>query len=35
VVAGIFGGLTVKTSILYVQAAPALLALVFVIVARK
>ena len=35
VVAGIFGGLTVKTSILYVQAAPALLALVVVIVARK
>ncbi len=35
VVAGIFGAVTVKSSIFFVQAVPALLALMFVIVARK
>jgi putative membrane protein len=35
VVAGIFGAVTVKTSIFFVQAVPALLALMFVIAARK
>lgn len=35
VVAGVFGALTAKTSILYVQAAPALLALVLVVIANK
>ena len=35
VVAGVFGAVTVKSSILFVQAAPAFLALIFVIAARK
>ncbi len=35
IVAGLFGGLTVKPSILFVQAAPALLALVLVVLARR
>lgn len=35
VVAGIFGGLTAKTSILFVQAAPALLALLLTVLARR
>ncbi len=35
VVAGIFGAITVKSSIFFVQAAPALLALVLVIADRK
>ena len=35
VVAGVFGGLTAKTSILYVQAAPALLALVLTLIAHR
>ncbi len=35
VVAGIFGGLTVKTSILLVQGTPALLALILVLAARR
>jgi len=35
VVAGVFGALTAKTSILYVQAAPALLALALVVFANK
>jgi putative membrane protein len=34
IVAGVFGGLTAKFSIIYTQAAPALLALIFVIRAR-
>ena len=34
IIAGIFGGLTAKFSIIYVQAAPALLALIFVIRAK-
>ena len=34
-VAGVFGGLTAKFSILYIQAAPALLALIFVIMAKN
>ncbi len=35
IVAGIFGGFTVKTSILFVQAAPALLALTLVWLSRR
>lgn len=35
VVAGIFGGLTAKTSILFTQALPALIALVCVVLAEK
>ncbi len=35
IVAGIFGAITVKSSIFFVQAVPALLALMFVIAARK
>lgn len=35
VVAGIFGGLTAKTSILFFQAAPALLALILTVLARR
>lgn len=35
VVAGIFGGITAKPSILYVQAAPALVALVVTLLARR
>ncbi|MDH4125684.1 MAG: DUF1304 domain-containing protein [Gammaproteobacteria bacterium] len=35
VIAGVFGALTAKMSILYVQAAPALLALVLVILANR
>jgi putative membrane protein len=34
IVAGIFGGLTAKTTILYTQALPAVLALLFVILSR-
>ena len=35
VIAGIFGGLTAKLSILYVQAAPALIALVVTLLAHR
>lgn len=35
IVAGVFGGLTAKTSILYIQGAPALLALAAVLLAGK
>lgn len=35
VVAGVFGAVTAKASILYVQGAPALIALVFVILANR
>jgi putative membrane protein len=35
VIAGVYGGATVKTSVLYVQAAPALLALVLTTLARR
>ncbi len=35
IVAGVFGGMTAKTSILYVQAAPALLALVLTLFAHR
>ena len=35
VVAGVFGGITAKTSILYVQAAPALLALILTFFAYR
>ena len=35
IVAGIFGALTAKMSILFIQAAPALLALIFVLLADK
>ncbi len=35
IVAGIFGALTVKMSIFLIQAAPALLALIFVLLAQK
>jgi putative membrane protein len=35
VVAGVFGGATVKTSILFVQAAPALLALILAALAHR
>ncbi len=35
VVAGIFGGLTAKTSILFTQAAPAVIGLALVLLARK
>ena len=35
IVAGIFGGITAKPSILYVQAAPAIVALVVTLLARK
>ena len=35
VVAGVFGAVTVSTSILIVQGGPALLALVFVYLSRK
>ena len=34
VIAGIFGGMTAKTSILFTQALPALIALIFVILTR-
>lgn len=34
VVAGVFGGLTAKTSILFTQGAPALIALALVLIAR-
>jgi putative membrane protein len=35
IVAGVFGGITAKPSILYVQAAPALLALVVTLLSRR
>ena len=35
IVAGVFGALTAKISILFIQAAPALLALIFVLLAEK
>jgi putative membrane protein len=35
VVAGVYGGLTAKPTILYVQAAPALLALLLTVLARR
>lgn len=35
IVAGIYGGLTAKMSILYIQAAPALVALVAVLLTRR
>jgi len=35
IVAGVFGAITAKTSILYVQAAPALIALVLVLLANR
>jgi putative membrane protein len=35
IVAGIFGALTAKLSILFIQAAPALLALILVLLAQK
>lgn len=35
VVAGVYGGLTAKTSILFVQGAPALLALIVTLLARR
>jgi putative membrane protein len=35
IVAGIFGAITAKISILFIQAAPALLALAFVLLAKK
>ncbi len=35
IVAGIFGALTAKMSILFIQATPALLALIFVLLAQK
>jgi putative membrane protein len=35
IVAGVFGAATAKTTILYVQAAPALLALLVVLIARR
>lgn len=35
IVAGIFGAITAKTTILYVQAAPALLALIVVLLAHR
>jgi putative membrane protein len=35
IVAGVYGGLTAKMSILYVQAAPALIALIAVLAARR
>jgi len=35
IVAGVFGAITAKPSILYVQAAPALLALVVTLLARR
>lgn len=35
VVAGVFGAATVKTTILYVQAAPALLALILAVLAHR
>ena len=35
IVAGVFGALTAKASILFVQATPALLALIFVLLAEK
>src|SRR5436190_17971803 len=35
IVAGVFGGLTAKTTILFTQALPALLALVFVLAAPR
>jgi putative membrane protein len=35
VVAGIYGGVTAKTSILFIQAAPALLALILAVLARR
>ncbi len=35
VIAGVFGALTAKASILYVQAAPALLAIILVVLAKR
>ncbi len=35
IVAGVFGGITAKPSILYVQAAPALIALIVTLLARR
>jgi putative membrane protein len=35
IVAGVFGALTAKISILFIQASPALLALIFVLLAEK
>ena len=35
IVAGVFGALTVKVGILFVQAVPALLVLIFVLLAKK
>jgi len=35
IIAGIFGALTVKASILYVQGAPAMIALVLVVLANR
>ena len=35
IVAGVFGGITAKPSIIYVQAAPALLALVVTLLSRR
>jgi putative membrane protein len=35
VVAGVYGGLTAKTTILFIQAAPALLALILTVLARR
>lgn len=35
IVAGVFGAITAKTSILYVQAAPALIALIATLLARR
>ena len=35
IVAGVFGGITAKASILYVQAAPALVALIALVFARR
>jgi putative membrane protein len=35
IVAGVYGGLTAKATILYVQAAPALLALILAVLARR
>lgn len=35
IVAGIFGAITAKISILFIQASPALLALIFVLLAEK
>lgn len=35
VIAGVFGGITAKTSILFTQALPALIALACVLIARR